>query len=217
VLDPYQEPGTEVRVLLDARNAIVHVGASTKTEADVLLGESGRYIGFLLGHAGTTNAEYWGDLEDLVRTHMDRRLTEIEGSYERRLQSARDRFTDLSTRLEDGIDTLRAAVEPSGASVDFSSFPAECPACESIGSVHGLPSPNWEADWDVGDGMPYVAGAYVDSITLDAAAFECRVCGLGLYGALLDLAGIGNTFRHDVDFNLQDASDYFSRQNFDDD
>lgn len=40
VLDPYQEPATEVRVLLDARNAAVHLGAATQTAADVVLAES---------------------------------------------------------------------------------------------------------------------------------------------------------------------------------
>lgn len=217
LLDPYQEPGREVRVLLDARNAIVHAGTTAQTDADVLLGESARYIGSLLGQAGTTSADFWGDLEGLVQTHMERRLTEIEGAYQRRLQAARDRFAELERRMEDEIETVRAAVEPSGASAEFSSFPAECPACDSRGVVFGTPSPNWEADWDVGDGMAYAAGAYVDSITLDGAVFDCRVCGLSLYGPLLDTAGIGNTFRHGIDFDLEAASDFFTRQLVEDD
>jgi hypothetical protein len=217
LLDPYQEPGAEVRILLETRNAIVHGGASAQTTADVLLGECARYIQFLLDHAGTTSAAYWGDLEDLVQTHMDRRLTEIEGAYQRRLQAARGRFAELSRRLEDEIEGLRTAVQPSGPSADFSSFPATCPACDSVGTVYGSPSPDWEADWDYGDGMAYVAGAYIDTITLDGAAFDCRVCGLSLYGPLLDSADIGTAFKHGDDFDLDAASDYFSRQYFDDD
>ena len=217
LLDPYQDPGTEVRVLLDTRNAIVHGGASTRSDADVLLGESARYIHFLLDHAGTTDGAYWGDLEALVQTHMDRRLTEIEGMYERRLQAARDRFADLSLRLQDEIDTLRAAVQPSGPSADFASFPVTCPACDSVGTVYGNPDPDWEADWDYGDGMAYIAGAYLDTISLYGASFDCRVCGLSLYGPLLDAAGIETTFKHDDDFDSSAASDYFARPHYDED
>lgn len=117
----------------------------------------------------------------------------------------------LTTRLltPETWDDFAALVE---AKSGCGAAAVECPACESRGAVFGTPSPNWEADWDVSDGIAYAAGAYVDSITLDGAVFDCRVCGLSLFGPLLDTAGIGNTFRHNVDFDLEAASDFFTRQ-----
>jgi hypothetical protein len=39
------------------------------------------------------------------------------------------------------------------------------------GAVAGGPSPDSEADWDFGDAMAYVAGPYIDSITLSGTTF----------------------------------------------
>lgn len=217
VIDPYQEPGTEVRLLLEARNGIVHAGANARVQADVVLAEAGRYIAALLPHVDSTEATYWGDFAELVRTHTERRLTEIEGAYQRRTQTARDRFADLTAAMDEvQLGAFVTALEPSAASVDYSAFPVQCPACESTGEVFGGPSPNWEPDWDVADGMAYAANAYVDSITLDNAAFQCRVCGLTLSGPMLELGGLGTTFSHKDSFDTSTASEFFTRQIMDD-
>lgn len=88
-----------------------------------------------------------------------------------------------------------------------------------MGVVRGEPVPDWEADYDVegSSGEGYVSGVYVDSITLDRPSFECRVCGLNLYGAILDLTAIDTTFKRDDDFVADDADTYFNRQLYDDD
>ncbi len=98
-----------------------------------------------------------------------------------------------------------------GVGRPLKTFPFTCPACGHLGLLTGTPEPDWEADWDYGDAQSYIAGVYVDSITLHASGFECRVCRLTLDDAALELAELDvMTFREGA-YDLSRASRHFRR------
>ncbi len=132
--------------------------------------------------------------------------------FERQLQAARDRYaTAIKDLPKAALAAFLAAVEPGGPADDFTSFPVTCPACVRQGLLSGVPEPEWEPDWDYADGQSYVAGMYVDSITLRASGFECPVCRLTLADATLELADLGTVTFRDAAFDSQLASAHFRR------
>lgn len=212
VVDDYKEPGAYVAVLLEARNGIVHAGQTPGQEGGMVLGDVARYVPTLLAAIGLSEADYWGDAADLVAQHAQRRLNEIEALFERQLQAARDRYASvIKHRPKVALAAFLAAVEPRGPADDFTSFPVTCPACERQGILSGTPEPEWEPDWDYADGQSYIAGMYVDSITLRTSGFECPVCRLTLEDATLELAGLDTVTFRDAAFDSHLAYAHFRR------
>jgi len=59
---------------------------------------------------------------------------------------------------------------------------ATCPACGHNARVEGELDPEFEPDWDVADGEPYVAGM-AGTVYFVADRFACPICKLHLDGA----------------------------------
>jgi hypothetical protein len=212
ITDGYQEPGTYVSLLLQARNGIVHAGYGVRQEDEAVLGDVARYFAPILASVEKDAAEFWGDGYGLVEQHAQRRLNLLEAAYERALRAARDRFAlRVRDMTQQAIGAFLAAVEPTGPTANFAAFPATCPACEHTGLLTGESEPDWAPDWDDADGQNYVAGMYVESITLRASRFECPACNLTLVDEELALADLDTQTFSSQAFDSQLAYVYFRR------
>ena len=217
VADNYQQPGSRVRLLLEIRNGVIHVGEMAKSQNEAILGEAAAYVETLLPNVGLTAADYWGDAAGMVAEHSRRRISGIEALFQRKLQTAKERHRQLLAPMDESTrSSYLAAVVPTGYSEPFDELPVRCPACGEPGILIGDPEPEWEADWDVADGEGYISGAYVGAIHYGPMAFMCRVCGLNLDSSLLGVAGLGDVRLSDDDFDVSEATTFFEQQAADD-
>jgi hypothetical protein len=212
VIDGYRPPGQHVNALLETRNGIVHAGHSVGSEGEAVLGDVARFVNSLLPAVEMTEDDYWQDAAQFVAQHAAKRLGEIERQFERQLQRARDQYAArLAGIPNDALAAVLAALEPAGPSDDFTEFPFECPACSHRGLLVGEPEPEWEPDWDYGDGQAFIAGMLVASITLRASEFSCRICGLTLTDSGLELAELDSVRFADPAFDGHLAYVHFRR------
>ena len=211
IVDDYLPPPPEVITLLDSRNAIVHSGQNARQESEAILGAVARFVTPLLVAAAIDWAEYWGESSDLVADHAEMHLTDEEAMYQRQLLAARERYKTVLAMDNSARQAFLAAVEPAGSSEEFDSFPAVCPACGNLGMASGDPDPEWEADWDYGDGEAYVAGASVGHIRLRVADFRCPACQLTLDRQTLPAADMASITLDRNDYDVAHASYFFAR------
>ena len=88
VVDGYREPSPRIRLLLEIRNGIIHVGDQGRGQAGATLGDVGSFVETLLPSLGLTNSDYWGDRADMVASLTKRRLSEIEAGSKRALKES---------------------------------------------------------------------------------------------------------------------------------
>lgn len=218
VVENYVPVSSRVQLVLDTRNGIVHFGEGTKTEHEAVLGDVARYVAPLLSALGTTPAAYWGDSAELVDEHARRQLDALEAAYSRKIEAARDRYSRfVETMEDDDRDALISRLERTDRSAEFDAWPSTCPACDHQGTAYGRPEPEWKPDWDVADGEAYASGAYVSEIRLHVSAFDCRVCRLSLDSTLCGLAGLRVLSIGESEYDVSDASEYFTPSWEDDD
>jgi hypothetical protein len=213
LVDGYQPHSPLVDLLFSTRNGIVHAGNQGRARGDDVLGDVARYIGPLLSSQGVDPKDFWGDSAGMVALHAQRRLDASEARYRRRLQSAKEQYARLLSRMDEhGLAAYLAAVAPGFPAEPYTSALAECPACGETGLITGSSDPRWEADWDTDGGIPYVDRVHVSEIRLDADGFRCRVCGLDLGADDLAFAGLARITLTDNDCDLSEAAAYFERQ-----
>lgn len=205
LIDNYKLPGPGVVHLIEVRNSLVHAGQGGRMAAEQVLGDVAGYLEQLIRARRVDPAAYWGESSDLVTDHREKRLDAIHASYRRRIRAAKDRYA-ATIRSMDAPTTAAfvSAVISRGINADFSEIPRDCPACGNVGVLFvGLAEPEWEPDWDYGDGQTYVAGMYVASIRIFGQEFNCRACGLALDGPDLELAGMDDSTLAAEDFDAE--------------
>jgi hypothetical protein len=155
LVDGYRAPSPRVLLLLEMRNGIVHSGHRGTAGGEAsLMGDVAQYVEQLLNARGLSTTEYWGDSAEMVATHMKRRLTALEASYQRRLQAAKERFAGYASRMEPAaLEAYVAAATPIAPGAEFDSALVPCPACGHGGLITGESDPEWEPDWDYSDGQ----------------------------------------------------------------
>lgn len=211
--DDYRKPGSRVILLLETRNAIIHAGHQATTEGELTLGEVAQYVGPLLSSLNMEPTEYWGDSSGMVADHANRRLSAAEAAYKRKIQAAKDRYTQTISTMDDAsLVAYLAAVAATSLSEPFESAHVECPACGHPGWLTGSPEPDWEADYDVADGEGYVSGVYVSAIQLRASGFDCPTCRLSLDTSLLPLAELDDVTVNEDDVDVSEATTFFQRR-----
>lgn len=217
LIDNYRQPGPLVRVLLDTRNAIVHIGHDPKAKGDAILAGVARFVTPLLAALQLEPDLYWGESWPMVHEHDQRRLSELEALFIRRVQAAKDNYRHRTEGMDDAARAaFIAAVETTSASESFELVPAECPACGNQGALVGDATPEWEPDWDYGDGQAYVAGTYISSIELTGHAFDCRACNLSLDADLLPSAGLDSKTLTEKEWDVSSATSYYERLDHED-
>lgn len=209
----YRQPTPAVRLLLDLRNSVVHVGHCEKRDAETMLADTAEYVAQLLSFQGVAHDQYWGASAVMVSEHTTKRLSEIEALCSRHIQAAKDRYARTIESMDSsGHRAFLATTMPVAPRPSFDSALVDCPACGNPGELTGFPEPDWEADVDVEGGEAYVCGTYVASIHLQADGFHCYACGLDLGPQELPFAGMGDVVLIPDDFDVSDATRYFERR-----
>jgi hypothetical protein len=208
LIDGYTAHSRSIDTLFERRNAVAHTGVLVPGQDEAIVGDVARYVPQVLRFVGRDEEGYWGAAAELVADHAKRRLGEVEASYWRRVAAAREAYRVWSEALETGhLEAVLAVLMPVAPASDFSAFPIECPACGNHGLLSGDPEPDWEADYDYGDGMTYIAGVYVEAVILKGSSFSCPVCHLILDDGL-EFAGF-DAVRF-TDFDTEHANTFFS-------
>lgn len=210
LVEPYKQHGPGVRRLLDIRNSLVHAGLGGKIAAEQVLGDTAEYMEQLLVSLNTDSADYWGDSAELVEEHRGRRLDAITAAYRRRVQAAKNHYATVIEGMDDSARTaFLAAVFPSSEGLPTDLL-RDCPACANEGVLHlGYAEPDWEPDYDYGDGQTYIAGLYVSKIRCFGHEFTCRACGLDLMDNDLQLAGMDDFTLTERNFDVGTATQAF--------
>jgi hypothetical protein len=217
LFDGYQREGPYVKMLLERRNAVAHLGQGPHGDEEGIVGDVGRYVPQLFAFVGLTPDLFWGRSVELVTEHTQRLITSIEALYQRQVQACKDRYLAWLCEIDErGLGPVLAMLEPTGPSDDFTSFPVECPACGHLGTLDGDPEPAWEPDYDIADSQGYISGMYVGSINFRGHGFECRVCRLVLDEGL-EYAGLDSKVFGEDDYDVSHASSYFRRLEYEDD
>jgi len=145
---------------------------------------------------------------ELVATHLDKSLAEVNRVIADRIARARTEYEHKYGTLDDvHVQSIVRSVEGAYGAEGYENQLAECPACGNLGMLSGGFDVDWEADFDR-DGTP--TGAY-PIVTLTPSTFDCHHCNLELNGAgELKAAGFGDQINiEDVDpSDFYDAPEY---------
>lgn len=212
LVDDFTQPGTRVRLVLDTRNAIVHVGHDPRTELEAVLGEVASFMSPVLSTLGLTDAIYWGDSWAMVSAHVERRLSDIEAAYERKVQAAKALYKQIVDTMDEPARlAYLTAAETTTVSDEYDVVPVDCPACGNRGALTGQPDPQWEADWSDVDEEAIRLTPTWKTYTLVGASFQCGACRLSLSGDLLSPADLRYVTVDPKLYDSTEAEFYFAR------
>lgn len=169
-----------------SRNGAVHVGEADEHAANEIMSVVLQLSVWLLGVAGVSREDFFGDKLPTVETILDRRSSDIEKRVTTKLHAARARFKKLMDSLPDTeardqlMTTMGYSADPARVLLDPQrySIPHECPACEREGYLIG------PIDADVDGEIVETDGTRVEQawwvLTYRPTEFACGVCKLAL-------------------------------------
>jgi hypothetical protein len=172
----------QLKLLVDIRNGIVHLGLLEESETVEVLIAYLKASEYLLRAMGKLDSDFWGEMRGLVRTRLSEsaeksvilvaeRIATAQLEFDRRYETQ-----DPQTR-ERLLTTIEAGYRPR----KFDEQLVKCPVCSRMALVSGHHDVAWEADWDYSDGQSRIIGAY-PAVTFYPGALKCDVCGLRLAG-----------------------------------
>lgn len=198
-----------LKLLADFRNSAIHLGEVIEEERKEIFHAFLAATSLIVDEMGEERKEFFGEFADLVATHLDKSLAEVNRSVAEKLARAK---TDYERKygILDAVHRqgIIKSVEGGYSPEKYEDELAECPACGNQGMLSGTYDVDWEAD-DFDDyGFPTTAYPVV---TLTPSTFLCNLCGLLLNGAAeLKAAGLDEPIQiEDVDpSDFYDEPDY---------
>jgi hypothetical protein len=166
-------------LLAEYRNSTIHLGDVPETEVTQLL------RAFLAGSCaivtglGLKPEEMFGEFTEIVSKQLDESLAEVQRVVAEKLARAKDDFRLRYATLDsDQLKAVVKVIESGYANIreKYRDELVACPACGHLGITSGDYDVDWTADYDE-DGLPENAYA---TVTLNASAFVCNICGLNL-------------------------------------
>lgn len=160
---------------------------------------------------GTPRQEFFGEFKELVATHLDKSLAEVNRFVAEKVARARTNYQQKYGTLDAvHVESIVKSVESGYTLAKYEDQLIQCPACGKAGMTSGSFDVEWEADFD--DDGTAVAGYPV--VTLTPSTFVCNLCGLSLNDTSeLKAAGLGQPIAiEDVDpsdFYDEEPSDYY--------
>jgi hypothetical protein len=168
-------------LLAEYRNSAKHLGEIIETE------KKENFHAFLVAASlisddmGNKRAEFFGEYEELVGTHLDTSLAEANREVAEKIVLAKATFERRYSALDETTMKLVAkSIELSYPVEKYERILFDCPACQKNGLLNGTADVDWEADYDDRDGI--VTNAY-PVVTMTASGFSCGFCDLSLNGA----------------------------------
>ncbi len=196
-----------LRLLAEFRNSAIHLGEIVDEERKEIFHEFLAATALLADEMKISRSDCFGEFEDLVATHLDKSLTEVNRLTAEKLARAKTDY-DRKYGALDREDTqgIIKAVESAYSLRRYEDQLTGCPACGNQGLLVGSIDVDWEADFDDGQ----IVGAY-PLVSLIPSNFICNLCGLSLDGSTeLKAAGLGEPIHvEDVDpADFYDEPDY---------
>lgn len=191
-------------LLAEYRNSAIHLGEIVDGERKEIFHAFLVSTSLVSGDLGIDRAEFFGEYEQLVATHLDDSLADANREVAEKVALAKATFERRYSALDEKmIELVRKTVEL-GYPVDkYERILFECPACENNGLLSGTYDVDWEADYDDESGL--ATNAY-PVVTMTASGFSCGFCDLRLDGAA-ELTASGLPSR--VDIQNVDPSDFY--------
>lgn len=172
----------DVETISEARNGVAHLGVSGRPPPEFNTAML-RLLGIVLDHLTVDRREFYGQFASAVASQLDAAATETTRRVKALIAAAQVRF--FESYPEPVSSNLASALHAPYWSDQFESQPYDCPACGTLAVVHGEPEIDVEVDVEP-DG--YMSGH--EYVIFIVRSFECRACGLSLYGTEAYEAGI---------------------------
>lgn len=178
-----------LRLLADFRNSAIHLGEIVETERKEIFHAFLASTSLITDEMGTSRQEFFGEFAELVATHLDTSLAEVNRIVAENIARAKTSYHQKYGTLDAShVESIVESVESRYSPAKYEEMLVQCPACGKQGLVSGSFDVEWEADYD--DDGTQIAGYPV--VTLTPSSFICNLCGLTLADtAELKAAGLG--------------------------
>jgi hypothetical protein len=198
-----------LRLLLWARNGIVHAGSSNRADMEVILIPYLRALIALLEGMKISKEDFFGELESFVNSYMSKADTDDQRYVTRAIPLARqalrsrfkgheaDEIKDITEELSDlFLNKRMAREEPQAIPDEFHSDVRKCPACGALARVEGTIGKETKIEQ---------MGAIAETIySFYPRTLYCEVCHLRLNNSnQLRLAGLPSYYLNDEDEPLE--------------
>jgi hypothetical protein len=197
-----------LKLLAELRNSAIHLGEIVEEERKEIFHEFLASTSLIAGVMGLTGEAFFGQYAELVDTHLNESLTEVNRLTAEKLALAKTDYNKkYGSHHLDQAEFLITSVEIAYDPVRYEQQLADCPACGHRGMLSGSIDVEWQADFDR-DGEP--EGAYPE-VTLKPSHFVCNLCDLDLDGsAELKAAGFPET----INVDDVDPSDFYDEPEY---
>jgi hypothetical protein len=191
-----------LRLLADYRNSAVHLGEIIEAEKKEIFHTFLASTSLISDEMGSGRADLFGEFAELVHTHMDNSLEEINRDVAERLARSKTVFERRYSALDGTqMQVVVKSVEGSYPVDKYERRLIDCPACCMRGLISGHYDVEWQVDYD--DHGP--SGSY-PVVTMTASSFFCNFCDLRLEDATeLKASGLPTT----VDIEDADPQDFY--------
>lgn len=192
-----------LKLLADLRNSAVHIGQIVEEERKEIFHTYLAATDILLDELGEKRSDYFGELTDLVATHLDESLADINRSVAEKIAHSKSEYQRKFGMLSaEHRNSIVKSIENNYDLTKYENTLEHCPGCNNLGVLRGSYDIDWEVDYDR-DGT--ISGGY-PVVTLTPFIFECGICELDLDGTTeLRAAGM----RESVEIEDVDPADFY--------
>jgi hypothetical protein len=197
-----------LKLLADYRNSAIHLGEIIDTERKEIFHTFLAATSLITDEMGIKRQDFFGEFAELVATHLDNSLAEVNREVAERLARSKTMFEQRYSALDDSqMQVVVKSVEASYPVDKYERRLFDCPACGMQGLISGSYDVDWQVDYDR-DGS--ISGGY-PVVTMTASGFSCGFCDLNLDGAAeLKASGLPST----VDIEDADPEDFYEEPGY---
>jgi hypothetical protein len=197
-----------LKLLADYRNSAIHLGEIVQEEQKEIFHAFIASASLITGEMGVKPKEVFGEFAELVATHLDNSLAEVNREVAERLARSKTLFERRYSALDNTqMQVVAKSVEASYPVDKYERRLIDCPACGMQGLIIGSYDVDWQVDIDR-DGS--ISGGY-PVVTMTASAFACGFCDLTLDDAAeLKASGLPTT----VDIEDADPKDFYPERDY---
>lgn len=169
-----------LKLLADYRNSAIHLGEIVNEEQKEIFHAFIASVSLIADEIKVKRPDYFGEFADLVATHLDKSLAEVNREVIEELVRCRATFDRRYSALDEAqMQVIVKSIEANYPLDTYERRLANCPACGMQGLISGPYDVDWEVDvnrfGDIEGGYPVV--------TMTTSGFCCGFCDLQLDGA----------------------------------
>jgi hypothetical protein len=173
---PLNDYSARLKLLADYRNSAIHLGEIVEEEKTAIFHAFIAASSLVVDEMGVGRPEFFGVFAELVASHLDTSLAEINREVAENIARSKALFERRFGALDSAqMQVIVKSVEATYTVATYESMLIDCPACGMQGLISGSYDVDWVADYDDG----HVSNAY-PVVTLSASGFLCEFCALNL-------------------------------------